>query len=54
MKVKIKVRDLFSLQTDVRQYLKVWYSDDDTDHKRPIIFLDGDRMDEIIEVEAVE
>ena len=51
-KVKIRVRDLFSGKTDVRQYLEVGYHDYDQDQEHPIMFVAGDRMDEVIEIEV--
>lgn len=53
-KAKIRVRDLFSGKTDVRQYLTVGYRDEDEDQQHPIMFVDGARFDEIIEVEEAE
>lgn len=53
-KAKIRVRDLFSGKTDVRQYLTVDYHDYDQDHEHPIMFVAGDRMDEVIEIEVAE
>ena len=53
-KAKIRVRDLFSGKTDVRQYLEVGYHDYDQDQEHPIMFVAGDRMDEVIEIEVAE
>ena len=54
-RVKInKERDLFSGKTDVRQYLTVDYHDYDQDHEHPMMFVDGDKMDEVIEIEVAE
>ena len=53
-KAKIRVRDLFSGKTDVRQYLTVDYHDYDQDHEHPMMFVDGDKMDEVIEIEEAE
>ena len=53
-KAKIRVRDLFSGKTDVRQYLTVAYSTHDQDQEHPVMFIDGNRMDEVIEIEVAE
>ena len=53
-KAKIRVRDLFIGKTDVRQYLTVGYRDEDEDQQHPIMFVDGARFDEVIEIEVAE